>query len=289
LTEIAGWKNLKKLYLYNTSVPEESVEAFRKTHEALEVYNTQFDLTDTVYNAQLRIPVIKIDSTFFHTRANIDVKPSRGKVKYYYTLDGTEPTSQSTLYTEPFQVKETGEFKVKATMEGWMDSDVATYRLLRIGIQPNVLLEVAPDPKYVHKRDSILVDGVSAGFDRNDKAYLGLVNKDLKVLFQIDKPETLSHLTISYFEDVERGVFPPQYVEVWGGDDKNHLKKLGEARPAIPKDKRPASKYLLKIDFPEQSVKCVRLIAKNINTLPAGIKYEKDTKPGLYVDEVSLE
>lgn len=290
LDEVSGWKNLKKLYLYNTAVPEESVDSFRKNHVELEVYNTQLDLTDSVYNAQLTIPVIKIDSTFFRNRANVEVKLSRGKVKYYYTLDGTEPTSESTLYSEPFQITKTGEFKVKATMEGWMDSEVATYKLLKVGVQPDqTLVETRMDPKYLHKLDSVLVDGKSGGLDRNDKAYLGLINKDLKVLFQMNNPETLSQLTISYYENVERGLFAPELVEVWGGEDKEHLKKIGEVKVAIPKDKRPATKGLLTINFPDQSVRCVRLFAKGVNKLPAYVKIEKDTKPAMLVDEVSLE
>ncbi len=82
LDEISGWKNLKKLYLYNTAVSEESVKSLKKSHPELEVYNTQFDLTDTVYNAQLTTPIIKIDSSFFRTKASVEVKLSRGKVKY---------------------------------------------------------------------------------------------------------------------------------------------------------------------------------------------------------------
>ena len=289
LDEVSGWKNLKKLYLYNTAVPEQSVDSLRKTHVELEVYNTQFDLTDTLYNAQLTVPVIKIDSPFFRTRANVDVKLSRGKVKYYYTLDGTEPTSSSILYSEPFQITETGELKIKATMEGWMDSEVTTYRLLKIGIQPKAMLETTPDPKYLHKMDSILVDGKSGGLDRNDKAYVGLLKKDLKVLFQMTKPEQLSQLTISYYENVERGLFPPEFVEVWAGEDKDHLKKLVQVRPVHPNEKRSARKQLITLKFPEQSVQCVRLLAKCINRLPAYVPIEKDTKPALFVDEVSLE
>lgn len=120
LDEVSDWENLKKLYLYNTAIPEESIRSLKTSHPELEVYSTQFDLTDTVYNAQLTIPICKIDSTFFRKMAFIEVKLSRGKVKYYYTLDGAEPTSKANLYTEPFQVNRSGELKIMATMDGWI-------------------------------------------------------------------------------------------------------------------------------------------------------------------------
>ncbi|HEX6889772.1 MAG TPA: hypothetical protein VF141_03750, partial [Chryseolinea sp.] len=55
------------------------------------------------------------------------------------------------------------------------------------------------------------------------------------------------------------------------------------------KEKRPSSKGLITINFPEQPMRYVRLRAKNSNVLPKGYEYGKDTKPGIYVDEVSLQ
>ena len=294
LNEVTGWKNLRKLYIYNTAVPEESVDSLRKSHGDLEVYNTQFDLSDTVYNAQLTIPVIKIDSTFFHDVANVEVKLSRGNVKYYYTLDGTEPTRESTLYKEPFQITQTGEFKIRATMAGWMDSDVATYRLLKVGKRPKqITLEMKPDPKHSGKLDSTLVDGKAGGFNKGEKAYLGYLNKNFQALFEMEEQEKLSQLSVSFYEDVERAAFTPELIEVWGGNDKNNLKKLGEARNILPEKKKPSTKGLIMIKFPEQQIRFVRLIAKNPNRLPSYVNIPKDPKqkpkPGIFIDEVALE
>ena len=171
-----------------------------------------------------------------------------------------------------------------------MDSKVATFPLMKLGIKPDrVTLETKPDPKYSGKLDSTLVDGKSGGLNRDEKAYLGFVNRNFQVLFQVDKPEKLSQLTLSFLEDVERGVFAPQYVEVWGGEDKLHMVKLGEARSVLPQNKRPATKGLIKINFPEQQVRFVRVTARNVNTLPTWVPPQKDIKPSIFIDEVSLE
>ena len=72
LDEISGWKNLKKLYIYNTSVDAASVQSLKKMNPQLEVFNTQLDLTDSLYNAQLTVPIVKIDSPFFRGRAVVE-------------------------------------------------------------------------------------------------------------------------------------------------------------------------------------------------------------------------
>ena len=288
LEEVTGWKNLKKLYIYNTAVSEETVESVRKSRPELEVYSTQFDLTDSLYSAQLTPPKVKIDSAFFHEYTSVEVKPSRGKVKYYYTLDGSEPTSSSTLYTEPFQVKTSSEFKVKATMEGWIDSKVSSYLLLRVGIKPDrVTLETKPDPKHAGKMDTTLVDGKSGGLNFNEKEYLGFVNKDQQVLFQLDSPRTLSQVTVSFLEEAEKGALAPEYVEVWGGNDKDKMVKLAKVSSAPTKEKKPIAKGMIIVNFPEQSLRFVRIKAKNVNALPS--YSDPKSKPSIFVDEISLQ
>jgi len=290
LDEVSRWQQLKKLFLYNTAVPEQAVASLKKSHPELEVYNTQIDLTDTVYNAHLTVPVVKIDSSFFRSSALVEVKLSRGKVKYYYTLDGTVPTLKANLYKEPFQISQSGELKIMATMDGWIDSEVATFPLLKLGIRPDrVILESKPDPKYAAKLDSTLVDGKSGSVNRDDKEYLGFINRDHEVLFQMDNPKKVSQVTLSFLEDVKNGVLTPASVEVWGGENKNNLTKLGRVVNTLPQHERPASKGIIRISFPAQSVRFVRLKATNARTLPAGLKVPKNIKASIFIDEVSLE
>ncbi len=288
LEEVASWENLKKLYIYNTAVSEENVESIRKSRPELEVYSIQFDLSDSLYSAQLTPPKVKIDSTFFREYTSVEVKPSRGKVKYYYTLDGSEPTSSSTLYTEPFQVKTSSEFKIKATMEGWIDSKVTSFLLLKVGIKPDhIILETKPDPKHVGKMDTTLVDGKSGGLNMDEKEYLGFVNRDQQVLFQLDTATTLSQVTLSFLEDAEKGALAPEYVEVWGGNDKNKMVKLAKVSSIPSKEKKPTAKGMIILNFPEQSMRFVRIKAKNVNALPSYALPK--TKPSIFVDEVSLQ
>lgn len=289
IDEISTWKNLKKLYLYNTAVTAESIQSLKSANPDLEVYNTRFDLTDSLYTVQLTTPISKIDSVFFRHNALVDIKQSRGNVKYYFTLDGTQPASNSNLYTGPFQVNQSAELKIMAIKEGWIDSKVATFPLLKLGVPlEQIVLETKTDPKFSAKKDSVLADGKPGSLDRGDKAYLAFVNQDLQVVLQLSKPVTLSQLTLSFLEDVGQGVLAPEYIEAWGGESMNALVKLGRKDIVRSSEKSPAAKRLVMLSLPDNSIRFIRIKAKNPGMLPSGHPLQKSTKASIFIDEVAL-
>ena len=54
---------------------------------------------------------------------NVTIKSANSKAKIYYTLDGTDPTTESTLYTGPFNLTEETTVKASAIAEGYKLSD----------------------------------------------------------------------------------------------------------------------------------------------------------------------
>lgn len=290
LEEIRGWIQLKKLFLYNTQIAEESVQALKQANPELKVYNTSFDLTDSIYNVQLTAPVCKIDSTFFREKTLVSIKLSRGKVKYYYTLDGTQPGPSSSVYTEPFYVDQSAELKVIATMDGWTDSEVVTFPLMKVGERPaRVVLETKPDPKFTGKLDSTLVDGKAGGLNRADKAYLGFTTRDCEVLFEMEPGTKASRFSMSFLEDSGKGIFPPAEVELWGGMEEKNLVKLGEVKSDMPTEVRGATKGIIRIHFPEQAVRFLRVKAKRSRSLPAWHTKKNPAVPSIFVDEMAVE
>ncbi|MBK5278266.1 MAG: chitobiase/beta-hexosaminidase C-terminal domain-containing protein [Bacteroidia bacterium] len=289
IEEISTWENLKKLYLYNTAVTVESIQTLKNTHPKLEVYNTRFDLTDSLYTVQLTTPISKIDSIFFHVSASVEIKQSRGNVKYFYTLDGTKPTLQSNPYQDPFKVNQSAELKIMAMKEEWIDSKVATFPLMKLGITPaRIVLETKPDTKFSAKKDSVLIDGKPGSLDRGDKAYLAFVNQDLQAVFELNNSAAVSQLTLSFLENVEQGVLAPEYIEVWGGESMNALIKLGRKDIVHPNGKQPVAKGLVILNFPDKLVKFIRLKAKNPGRLPPGLVIQKTAKASIFIDEVAF-
>lgn len=73
----------------------------------------------------------------------------------YYTLDGTEPTIESSLYAEPFETKSSCTVKAIAVKEGFPDSEIAE---LDITIATSIISETAS--KVILSRSYFTVGGV---------------------------------------------------------------------------------------------------------------------------------
>ena len=71
-----------------------------------------------------------ITQTFHHLMTTVSLKSSTKGAVIYYTTDGTEPTMESPVYTEPFDINTTGvTVKAIAMADGYFLSDVANMEI----------------------------------------------------------------------------------------------------------------------------------------------------------------
>jgi hypothetical protein len=290
LSDLLRWPALKTIFLFNTAITQTQSAALQKASPKLEIHSTRFNVSDSLYYAQLVTPEVKVDSTFFHGAATVSVKPGRGKITYYYTLDGTEPDRSSTRYSGPFPVQKSGYVRLIATMDGWKDSKPVTLPLLRLGTKPErVTLETTPDEKFRDRLDTTLVDGLAGTTAHDEGKYLGFRAKDLRALFAFRQPTVFSKVSVSYLEAVNQGVMPPVSVEVWGGEKENQLRRLGTVQTDYPAKDRKAARYVVTAYLPGQPLRYLRVIARNRGILPPWHPSAKKAKGLILIDEVSFE
>jgi hypothetical protein len=290
LTDLAGWPALKTVILSNTNIAEAQAAALQKARPGLQVHVTGPDVTDSLYYAQLVAPEVQVDSLFFRQAATVSVKPARGRIQYYYTLDGSEPTPNSHRYAGPFPVRASARLRMIAAMEGWKESKPLGLLLLHLGTRPDkVVLETAPDSAYRDRLDTTLVDGVAGPAVHDEGKYLGYRGSDLRAGFAFGAPRVLSKVTVSYLESVGQTVMPPAFIEVWGGEHAGRLRKLGTVRTDYPAKDRPAAKHQATLSLPGLPLRYLRIIAGNKARLPAWHHSAKSAKPLMLIDEVAFE
>ncbi|HEV2319653.1 MAG TPA: PA14 domain-containing protein, partial [Verrucomicrobiae bacterium] len=90
------------------------------------VYVGSQNSLDVYGNASfLATPIIAPNGGVFTNSVNVSLSDNVGGVTFYYTLDGSNPTTNSILYTGPFVLTKTAGLKVVAVMPGSPDSSVS--------------------------------------------------------------------------------------------------------------------------------------------------------------------
>ncbi|MBQ2574903.1 MAG: chitobiase/beta-hexosaminidase C-terminal domain-containing protein, partial [Bacteroidales bacterium] len=83
--------------------------------------------TYTISNIEtVATPVIAPEAGNYNDPQQITITCTTDEAIIYYTTDGTDPTAESTLYTEPFTLSASATVKAVAVKEGYNNSDIAS-------------------------------------------------------------------------------------------------------------------------------------------------------------------
>jgi len=120
------------------------------------------ELTDAPYSMtqqpRVAVPYITNDLYLFKEDVTIEMGTATPDARIYYTLDGSEPSETSTVYTQPFKVDRNVTIKAKAYKEGMAESPVMSVNAVKANYRN-------PD------RESATTNGVNYRFFKGKFAY----------------------------------------------------------------------------------------------------------------------
>jgi len=150
-------------------------------HYATHVFDIQAKLTPNFETNGLNVELSTIDDA-----------------PIYYTLNGEEPTTSSTLYEGSFAIKEDAEIKAVAIRENGKNSKIfhEKVKVSKSTFKPIVLL-TQPAPNYAFSGPGMLVDGLF-GKSSNYKTgrWMGFQNEDLIAVIDMLEPTGISKAEI---------------------------------------------------------------------------------------------
>ena len=88
----------------------------------------------------LNAPTLTESCSFFNAM-NVEITNNAENATVYYTTDGTDPTVESSVYSEPFEIEETTTVKAIAVNDAGESSNVATAIYTRIAAVPVISLD----------------------------------------------------------------------------------------------------------------------------------------------------
>jgi hypothetical protein len=271
LAQLAAIRSLRKLYVWNTGITSSAsarvLDGLQNQRKDLELF-TGFN-GDTV-RIRLNPPRLETEARIIRdSGVTISMRHFVPGASIRYTLDGSDPDSGGKTYAAAFVLHDRSRFRAKAYKPGWLASDPVSADFFTQRYPPDSIHLLLPvDSNYLKFPPKVLIDAVKGDLGFGSGKWLGFHKNALSALLFYRKPVRIKDLTFSSLVDIGSFIFPPTRLEVWGGPDEHHLHPLGSLIPTQPDKSIPSYLTDYRIDFPPQTVRCLKVIANPVPKLP---------------------
>ena len=99
---------------------------------------------------------------------------------------------------------------------------------------------------------------------------------------------SLDTLALSIKQSYNEHIYPPEYIEIWGGTDSLNLKLLNKVKLDLDKVDKMRYKRMIACAIPNQKISFIRLKTKHYPKIPQGFPGDGNP-PWLFVDEIILK
>ncbi len=234
----------------------------------------------------------------FDTRGNVRLNrdkkcvevilEAQGDTPIRYTLDGSEPTLESEVYTEPIEIRESCTVKARSERNGKMTRLYEKSFLQHKAMGRPVQTLTDPHPNYVYKCPDMLTDGLRGKGPYNSSDFAGWHEKPFEAVVEMDGTP-YSTLTLSTCVFRYDYVFGPLDLVVYTSEDGREYTEAARAEYAVEggvDDGNGCQEYM--VSFPETSAKYLKVTARCIESLPEW--HDGRGKPGfLFIDEIIVK
>lgn len=206
----------------------------------------------------------------------------------FYTLDGSDPTEQSTKYTQPIEIKASTELKAVAIREGKPSKIYSETFSFNKATLKKVTFDGEPNTQYTFNGAITLVDGKRGRASFGTGEWLGFNKKAMTAIVDLGEPTEISKVMVGTFSSVASWIFPARQFTVLVSDDNKTFKQVSdESYPLIAED-QPEQVIDLTATFPAVKTRYVKLVLKTEQSIPSW-HLGKGNQAYVFVDEIAID
>lgn len=229
LDQLKSFPKLKVVYAWNIPVDTVTLQRIQRNAKSIR-FETGFK-GDSI-TLKLSPPILQNEEPVLTNSVPLKLKHYLPGVTIRFTTDGTEPDSVSSpVYKGGEMIDATKTIRAKAYKPGWISSDIIEKMFLKHGYRPDTVVLLTRTDSSYSGSGTILNDLDKGSTNFRDGSWIAWRKIPMEVLLEYKTPVTVQSVTLSSMVDLNRHIFPPLTVEIWGGDDKENLKLLGSTKP----------------------------------------------------------
>ena len=211
-----------------------------------------------------------------------------GKAEIRYTLDGTEPTVNSTLYTGAIVLQKLAKIRAAAFRDGKRSSVTSQDISFNKATACPVELLQPTHKNYTYKGGATLTDGLLGDKGFGTGRWLGFSGNDLEAVIDLKQNTDVSSVSLNTCVDKGSWIFDARNIEVSvSADGKSFTKVASKSLPAL-EEQTPDNIYTYELTFPQTTTRYVKVTATSEHNIPEW--HDGKGKPAfLFVDEISVK
>jgi hexosaminidase len=214
----------------------------------------------------------------------LKLETEAGTVDICYTLDGSEPTIESTLYEKPIVLEKTITLKARSLKNGKPYGTGPITKTIEVhkAIGKPVTLNPKPNERF-SPGIMALTDCIRGRADQIGINWVGY-DSNFEALLDLEEVTEAESVTFSFMESTFDLAFPPVKMVVLISTDGKDYKPLKTitTKPE-EKDVKVTREYSVVLN---QKVRYIKLVAENISTVPEWHLFEAGRQAWLCIDEI---
>lgn len=231
-------------------------------------------------------PSIKAAEARFSQPLTVSIESqTQGDIRY--TLDGSEPSEASMLYTGPITLTTTTVVKARAYGKDGNPSFTAT-RKFNYDYIVRTTFSQKPNTPFNVGTDTLLFDGERSSVDDLQQGWLGFSGSGVTTTVELSKSIDIEFITLRYAHSPELWAFAPKQVSILlSHDGSAYTDTVHVDMPFNPAtvDANSPQVVELKVPVGKKEIGFLKIVAQSIGTVPSWHR-AKGLKPWLLMDEI---
>ncbi len=233
------------------------------------------------------VPLLMLDSRVARPGEALSLilrTPVKGTVIRYDT-QGRRPTLSSPLYEGPALLEHDAALVAAVfrdtTLLGILEQQMVVHRALGA----RTLMASPYSDRYTAGGDQALVDGLLARAHYKDPHWQGYYGTDMEMTLDLGKETPVTSLSASFLSQPAVYIHFPVGVNFYVSSDGKEFHEVGTVTPPVDTAVRTTSRVTLALDTPGTKARYVKVVARNMGTLPEGVP-GTGNKAWIFCDEI---
>lgn len=245
----------------------------------------EYASTSSVYRDHPAVPVIDGSGRVFDGSTTVTLKSTARTGRILYTLDGSEPTANSTAYSEPFRIDTTTTVKAVAVRMDGSRSLTETAAFQKRANDWKVIRISPYSPQYTGGGDDAIVDGIRGTTNFASGEWQGVQGKPYEAVIDLKRETEIRELGAGFLQVAGPWIWMPDRVKFEISDDGVNFRPVAEMKPNFPQREMTPTVKEFTQTIPPTKARYVRIRAHNFGKIPAWHP-GAGGDPWIFIDEI---